>query len=71
MGGGGIFDVVRECIPWGGGSNRKDPIAPDSALGPGGLQEVGITRPEGLGVGMMVEEVREVGGGGARLWRTL
>ena len=49
-------------LMWEGGSNRKGPLAPGSALGPGGLQEVGITRPEGSGGSMMVEEVREVGG---------
>lgn len=44
------------------GGNQKHPVSPGSARGLGGFQEVGVSRTEACGWGVLVEEVREVGG---------
>ena len=52
---------------WGGlsrgrGGCNKCFVSPGPEVGPDGVQEVGIGRPETTGRGMAVEEVREGGG---------
>ena len=59
-----MSEVMGERVPEGGGGDGEGSVPPGSVLGSGGRgEEVGISRSEVAGGGVMVKEVSEVGGG--------
>ena len=61
MEGGGISDGFGECIPEGWGSKGKGSVTPGTVIGLWDSEEICITRPEGAGGDIVIEEVGEVG----------
>lgn len=55
--------MLWKGIPEGWGSGGQGPVSQGSVLGSGnGIQEVGVSRSEMVGVGMAVEKLSEIKG---------
>ena len=60
--GGGISEVIWECIPEFWGRNIEGSVPPGAVLGCAGGEEIGFSRPEGAQGDVGFKEVREIGG---------
>ena len=60
--GGGISDVVGECVPEVRGSHGEGPVTPGAVPGLVNLEEVAFAGPEGTGGDIGLEDFTEVRG---------